>query len=135
MRVCRKPYPSDVGDEESSLITSYLLLKREDAGQREHEPRDAFNGLYSLPSGRNPIPGRRFSIDRLRQRGRLGQWSRWLTGTDFGRPHERAAEVGMPKIGRNVVLWVVVTAGQGGCSRRIANADFAHLRTFLIAYA
>ena len=35
MSICRKPYPSDVSDEEWSLVAPYLLLQREDAGQRE----------------------------------------------------------------------------------------------------
>lgn len=33
---CRKPYPSDVSDEEWALIAFYLMLQREEAGQREH---------------------------------------------------------------------------------------------------
>lgn len=32
----RKPYPSDVSDEEWALVVPYLTLLREDAGQREH---------------------------------------------------------------------------------------------------
>jgi hypothetical protein len=32
MSICRKPYPSDVRDEEWSLVAPYLLLQREDAG-------------------------------------------------------------------------------------------------------
>lgn len=36
MEFHRKPYPSDVSDEEWSLIVPYLTLQREDAGQREH---------------------------------------------------------------------------------------------------
>ena len=38
MSVCRKPYPSDISDEEWSLVVPYLLLQREDAGQRQHDP-------------------------------------------------------------------------------------------------
>src|ERR1700760_2551392 len=41
----RKPYPSDVSDEEWSLVTPYLTLMREDASQREHSLRELFNGL------------------------------------------------------------------------------------------
>ena len=41
----RKPYPSDVSDEEWSLVVSYLTLMREDASQREHPLRELFNGL------------------------------------------------------------------------------------------
>ena len=41
----RKPYPSDVSDEEWSLVAPYLTLMREDARQREHSLRELFNGL------------------------------------------------------------------------------------------
>jgi len=48
----RKPYPSDVSDEEWSLIVPYLTLQREDAGQREHSLREVFNGLrYIVKTG------------------------------------------------------------------------------------
>ena len=39
MSICRKCYPSDVSAEEWSLVAPYLLLQREDAGQREHDLR------------------------------------------------------------------------------------------------
>jgi transposase len=41
----RKPYPSDVSDEEWALVAPYLTLLPEDARQREHPLREAFNGL------------------------------------------------------------------------------------------
>jgi transposase len=41
----RKPYPSDVSDDEWSLVVPYLTLMREDAVQREHSLRELFNGL------------------------------------------------------------------------------------------
>ncbi len=41
----RKPYPSDVTDEEWSLVIPYLTLMREDAQQRQHSLRELFNGL------------------------------------------------------------------------------------------
>jgi len=48
----RKPYPSDVSDEEWALVVSYLVLVREDAGQRVHALRELFNGLrYIVQSG------------------------------------------------------------------------------------
>jgi hypothetical protein len=36
----RKPYPSDVSDDEWSLVAPYLTLMREDAAQREHPLRE-----------------------------------------------------------------------------------------------
>jgi transposase len=41
----RKPYPSDVSDEEWAFVAPYLALVREDAPQREHDLREVFNGL------------------------------------------------------------------------------------------
>ncbi len=41
----RKPYPSDVSEEEWALVAPYLTLMREDAPQREHDLREVFNGL------------------------------------------------------------------------------------------
>ncbi len=41
----RKPYPSDVTDEEWSLVVPYLTLMKEDAPQREHPLRELFNAL------------------------------------------------------------------------------------------
>jgi len=41
----RKPYPSDVSDDEWALVAPYLTLMREDAPQRAHDLREVFNGL------------------------------------------------------------------------------------------
>ena len=41
----RKPYPSDVSDDEWSLVVPYLTLMTEDAPQRGHPLRELFNGL------------------------------------------------------------------------------------------
>jgi transposase len=41
----RKPYPSDVTDDEWAFVAPYLTLMREDAPQRDHDLRDVFNGL------------------------------------------------------------------------------------------
>src|ERR687894_1288479 len=41
----RKPYPSDVSDEEWAFVAPYLALVREDAPQRTHELREVLNGL------------------------------------------------------------------------------------------
>lgn len=48
MTIARKPYPSDVSDEEWSLVAPYLALMREDAVQRQHSLRELFNGLRYL---------------------------------------------------------------------------------------
>lgn len=41
----RKPYDSDVSDEEWAFLAPYLTLMREDAPQRTHALRELFNGL------------------------------------------------------------------------------------------
>jgi transposase len=41
----RKPYPSDVSDDEWAFVAPYLTLLPEEAGQREHSLREVFNGL------------------------------------------------------------------------------------------
>jgi len=41
----RKPYPSDVTDDEWAFVAPYLILMKEDAPQRDHELRAVFNGL------------------------------------------------------------------------------------------
>ena len=44
----RKPYPSDVCDEEWALVAPYLTLLPEDAGQREHSLREVLDGLRNV---------------------------------------------------------------------------------------
>lgn len=44
----RKPYPSDVTEDEWSFCVPYLTLMKEDAPQREHALRELFNGLRWL---------------------------------------------------------------------------------------
>src|SRR5438874_12153031 len=44
----RKPYPSDVSDDEWALVAPYLTLMTEEAPQREHPLREVFNGLRWL---------------------------------------------------------------------------------------
>jgi transposase len=49
--MARKPYPSDVTDEEWAFVAPYLTLMREDAPQREHSLREVFNGLRYFVRG------------------------------------------------------------------------------------
>ncbi len=41
----RKPYPSDVSDEEWAFVVPYLTLLPLDAGPRDHDLREVFNAL------------------------------------------------------------------------------------------
>src|SRR2546426_9320201 len=48
----RKPYPSDVSDEEWAFVAPYLTLMTETAPQRHHTLRELFNGLrYVVKTG------------------------------------------------------------------------------------
>jgi transposase len=52
MNSARKPYLSDVSDEEWALVAPYLALLPEDASQRIHSLREVFNGLrYIIKTG------------------------------------------------------------------------------------
>jgi transposase len=44
----RKPYPSDVSDDEWAFTAPFLTLMKEDAPQREYPLRELFNGLRWL---------------------------------------------------------------------------------------
>ena len=41
----RKPYPTDLSDEEWAFVAPYLTLMTEDAPQREYSLREVFNGV------------------------------------------------------------------------------------------
>jgi transposase len=48
----RKPYLSDVSNNEWTLVAPYLTLLPEITGQREHSLREAFNDLcYMIKTG------------------------------------------------------------------------------------
>jgi transposase len=48
----RKPYPSDVSDEEWAFVAPYLTLMTAEAPQRSHDLREVFNGVrYVVRTG------------------------------------------------------------------------------------
>ncbi|MDB5076235.1 MAG: transposase family protein, partial [Chloroflexi bacterium] len=48
----RKPYPTDVSDEEWAFVAPYLTLMTPDAPQRAHDLREVFNALrYVVRAG------------------------------------------------------------------------------------
>jgi len=47
----RKPYATDVSDEEWDFVAPYLSLMAEDAPQRRHDLREVFNGLRFIVRG------------------------------------------------------------------------------------
>jgi transposase len=56
MSTLRKPYPSDVTDEEWAFVAPYLTLMTPAAPQRRHDLREVFNALRWL--GRTGSPWR-----------------------------------------------------------------------------
>jgi transposase len=50
----KKPYDTDVSDEEWSLAAPYLTLMKESAPQREHSLRDVFNALCWIVRAGSP---------------------------------------------------------------------------------
>jgi transposase len=47
----RKPYPTDVSDEEWEFVAPYLTLMTPDAPQRQYDLREVFNGLRFIVRG------------------------------------------------------------------------------------
>jgi len=81
MMTSRKPYPSDVSDDEWALVAPYLTLLPEDAGQREHSLREVFNGLrYVVKTG---APWRWMPNDLPPWAAVYQQAQRWLAAGCF----------------------------------------------------
>src|SRR5213082_283860 len=79
--VNRKPYPSDVSDDEWALVASYLTLLPEDAGQRRYSLREVFNGLRWIV--RAGAPWRLMPNDLPPWEMVYQQTQRWLTAGCF----------------------------------------------------
>ena len=77
----RKPYPSDVSDEEWAFVAPYLALVREDAPQRNHELREVFNGLRWVV--RTGSPWRYMPHDLPPWEAVYQQTRRWLQASVF----------------------------------------------------
>lgn len=77
----RKPYPSDVSDEEWIFVAPYLALVREDAPQRDHDLREVFNGLRWVV--RTGSPWRYMPHDLPPWEAVYQQTRRWLCARVF----------------------------------------------------
>ena len=81
MSTPRKPYPTDVTDDEWRFLAPYLMPVREDAPRRVHDPREVLNAVrYLVQSGGpwrllpNDLPPRPAVYQRAR---------RWLAAGSF----------------------------------------------------
>jgi transposase len=77
----RKPYPSDVSDEEWAFAAPYLALVREDAPQRNHDLREVLNGLRWVV--RTGSPWRYMPHDLPPWEAIYQQTRRWLSAGVF----------------------------------------------------
>jgi transposase len=104
--MARKPYPSDVTDEEWDFVAPYLTLMKADAPQREHDLREVFNAMRWIV--RTGSPWRYMPNDLPPWEVVYQQSQRWLASGVFeamtqdlrrilrvleGRPEEPSAAV------------------------------------------
>jgi transposase len=81
MEVTRRAYPSDVTDDEWAFLLPYLLLVREDAGQRQYSLRELFNALrYVVRTG---CTWRYLPHDLPPWATCYQQWARWRDARVF----------------------------------------------------
>jgi transposase len=81
MSTPRKPYPSDVTDDEWAFVAPYLTLMDEDAPQRRYELREVFNALCWLV--RTGSPWRYLPNDLPPWAAVYQQTHRWLAAECF----------------------------------------------------
>ncbi len=79
--MARKPYPSDVSDDEWAFVAPYLTLMSEAAPQREHPLREVFNGLRWIV--RAGAPWRMLPNDLPPWEAVYQQTQRWLQAGVF----------------------------------------------------
>jgi len=77
----RKPYPSDVSDEEWTFVAPYLVSVREDAPQRTHDLGEVFNGLWWIV--RAGASWRMLPHDLPPRQAVYQQTQRWLSAGAF----------------------------------------------------
>ena len=96
----RKPYPSDVTDDEWAFVAPYLTLMKEDAPQRDHDLRAVFNGLRWIV--RTGAQWRMMPNDLPPWYTVYQQAQRWIAAGVFeDMVHNLRALIGWPKGKRN----------------------------------
>lgn len=79
--MARKPYPSDVSEDEWAFVAPYLMLMTEEAPQREYPLREVFNGLCWIV--RAGAPWRMLPNDLPSWEAVYQQTQRWLNAGVF----------------------------------------------------
>ena len=79
--MARKPYPSDVSDDEWAFVAPYLTLMNEEAPQRDYPLREVFNGLRWIV--RAGAPWRMLPNDLPPWEAVYQQTQRWLKAGVF----------------------------------------------------
>jgi transposase len=79
--MARKPYPSDVSDDEWDFVAPYLTLMTEDAPQREHDLREVFNAMRWIV--RTGSPWRYMANDLPPWQAVYQQSQRWIASGVF----------------------------------------------------
>src|ERR1051326_7752794 len=77
----RKPYPTDVSDDEWAFVAPYLTLMTSEAPQRQHDLREVFNALRWIV--RAGAPWRMLPNDFPRWEAVYQQTQRWLAAGSF----------------------------------------------------
>ncbi len=77
----RKPYPSDVTDDEWAFVAPYLALMTQDAPQRDYPLREVFNGLRWMV--RTGAPWRMIANDLPPWHTVYEQTQRWIVAGCF----------------------------------------------------
>lgn len=106
----RKSYPSDVTDDEWAFVAPYLCLMREDAPQREHDPRDVFDGLRYLV--RTGAPWRYLPGDFPPWAAVYQQTQRWIKAGCFALIVHDLRELLRTAAGRNAQPTAVIFDGR-----------------------
>src|SRR5437868_14433394 len=106
----RKPYPTDVSDEEWAFVAPYLTLMTPTAPQRTHNLREVFNALrWIVWAG---APWRLLPNDFPRWEAVSQQTQRWLVAGSFvaiGHDLRALLDVAQGRMGQ---VWAVRLVGE-----------------------